>query len=82
MTISAQDVHSLLTGEPDAVLVVLEGRAAVISAADLHSTQYRGALQVITRDELIARVGGVELSDRQLTELAADLDTAVSELGG
>ena len=43
---------------------------------------YRGALQVITRDELLEQAGGEQLSDRELAEQAAALDMAVSELGG
>lgn len=82
MIVSAQDVQRLLAGGPDAALVLIEGRTAVVSAADLQSPQYRGALQIATRDELIGRVGSAELSERELTELAADLDTAVSEMGG
>jgi Cytochrome P450 len=82
MTISADDVRTLLATDPDAVLVIVEGRAAVISSKDVESPRYRGALQVVTRDELVDRVGDAELSARELGELAADLDTAVSEMGG
>lgn len=82
MTISAQDVRGLLDAGPDATLVLLEGRPAVVSGTDLGSERYRGALQIVTRDELTARVGGGELSERELVELAADLDTAVSDMGG
>lgn len=82
MTISADDVRALLAADNDAVLVVVEGRAAVVSAADLESEQYRGALQVATRAELIDRAGGSQLSEREVLELANALDSAVSEMGG
>ncbi|HEX5254190.1 MAG TPA: hypothetical protein VFW69_10010 [Mycobacterium sp.] len=60
----------------------MDGRAAVVSPADLNSTEYRGALQVATRPELVQRIGHAELSDRELTEQAEGLDTAVRNLGG
>ena len=82
MIISADDVRALLAADNDAVLVVVEGRAAVVSAADLESPQYRGALEVATRAELIDRAGGSQFSEREAAELAADLDSAVSEMGG
>jgi hypothetical protein len=83
MTISADDVRRLLTNEdPDAVLVLIEGRTEVIGQQDTDSAQYRGALQVITRDDLLHRIGGSDLSDRTMEEQAAILDATVSELGG
>ena len=45
------------------------------------SDEYRGALEVVARDDLIARVGESP-SDHEIAEQAAQLDTAVSELGG
>lgn len=83
MTIGPEDVRQLLAN-PDAgaALVVMEGRAAVVSPADLESGEYRGALQVATRQELVQRIGHAELSDRELTEQAEELDTAVRNLGG
>ena len=80
--ISAGDVGALLRAGPEAVLVVVGGRASVIEPAQLEDDAFRGALQVVTRAELISQVGAEELSDRALTEQAAVLDSAVSELGG
>jgi hypothetical protein len=81
--ISADDVRQLLQDEnPDAVLVVLEGRTAVIAQSESDTPQYRGALQVITRDDLLQRIGAADLSDRVIEEQAAILDTTVAELGG
>lgn len=82
MIITADDVRGLLRADADAVLVLVEGHTAIISLADLESPPYLGALQLVTRAELVDRVGSSELSERELVELAADLDTAVSEMGG
>jgi hypothetical protein len=81
--ISADDVRGLLEhGDAGAVLVLVEGRTAVIPQSDIDTPQYRGALQVISRDDLLQRIGGADLSDRVVAEQAAILDTTVSELGG
>lgn len=83
MTITADDVRLLLQNEnPDAVLVMVEGRIEVIAQRDTDTPQYRGALQVTTRDDLLQRIGGSDLSDRMMEEQAAILDATVSELGG
>ena len=80
--ITADNVRRLLASEMDAVLVLVEGRIDVIDPATLDTDEYRGALQVITRDELIEQAGSEELSDRELLEQAVALDMAVAELGG
>ncbi|GFG55830.1 hypothetical protein CQY20_29285 [Mycolicibacterium agri] len=83
MAIAAADVRRLLDDERgDAVLVFIEGRAEVISQAEADDEDYRGALQVVSREDLIKRLGGDEPSDRELDEQAAILDSTVSELGG
>lgn len=79
--ISAADVRDLLAAGPDATLVVVRGRASVVGPAELDTDEYRGALEVISRADLVARSGD-GLSERELTEQAAALNTAVSELGG
>lgn len=80
--ITADNVRQLLDSEIDTVLVLIEGRVDVIDPAALDTDDYRGALQVITREELIEQAGGEQLSDRELVEQAAALDMAVAELGG
>jgi hypothetical protein len=80
--VTADDVRRLLGAATDAVLVMVEGRVDVVAPAELDSDAYRGALQIITRDELVRGAGGEELSERELQEQAAELDSAVSELGG
>lgn len=80
--ITRDDVRRLLDGESDSVLVLIEGRTEVLDPAALDTDDYRGALQVITRGELVAQAGGEQLSDRELSEQAAALETAIAELGG
>lgn len=83
MTIGADDVRRLLASpEDDAALVVVEGHAAIVTPAEANSAEYRGALQIATRQELVQRVGRAQLSDRELAEQAEELDTAVRNLGG
>ena len=82
MTIPTDDVRRLLQSEqPDSVLVLVEGRTEVIGAAQLASEQYRGALEVVSRDDLAKRLGDGP-SEQDLAEKAALLDTAVNELAG
>jgi hypothetical protein len=82
MTISIDEVRRLLqSDEPDSVLVLVEGRTEVIGAGRLASEQYRGALEVISRDDLVKRLGDAP-SEHDLAEQAALLDSAISELGG
>lgn len=80
--ISTEDVRALLQSEEkNAVLVVVEGRVDVIGAGRLASADYRGALEVVSREDLVNRIGETP-SDREIEEQAAQLDTAVTELGG
>lgn len=82
MTISADQVRQLLDANGEATLILIEGRAEVVTEGQLRSDQYAGALEVISRDELLKRTGGAELSDHELEEQAAVLNSAVDELGG
>jgi hypothetical protein len=82
MTIVTDDVRRLLQSDrPDSVLVLVEGRTEVIGASQLASEQYRGALEVVSRDDLVKRLGDAP-SEHDLAEQAALLDMAISELGG
>jgi hypothetical protein len=82
MTISSDDVRRLLqSDEPDTVLVLVKGRTEVIGSGQLASDQYRGALEVISRDDLAKRLGDTP-SEHDVAEQAALLDSAVSEMGG
>ncbi|OBH18335.1 hypothetical protein [Mycolicibacter sinensis] len=84
MDICADDVRRLLAArEPDTVLVLIEGRVEAVTAAELDSPAYRGALRIASRDELIERTDGRQsVSERELEEQAEALNTAVRNLGG
>ncbi len=82
MTITSDDVRSLLDADADAVLVLLEGRAQVVAGGDLDDEAHRGALEVISRADLVERTGGTDLSEHELAEQAGTLDATVTELGG
>ena len=71
----------LQSDEPDSVLVLVEGRTEVIAARRLASEAYRGALEVVSSDELVKRLGAAP-SEHDLGEQAALLDSAISEMGG
>ncbi|MGB3326644.1 hypothetical protein [Mycolicibacterium fortuitum] len=82
MTISADDVRRLLASDvDDAVLVLVQGHTDVIAAAQLDSDDYRGALRVASRSDLVSRAHGAQMSEEQMAEEAAKLDSAVSNLG-
>lgn len=83
MTVGAEDVRRLLAAkDSDAALVVIEGRVEVVTPAQLDSPDYRGALRVATREDVVRRAGGAELADRELAEQAEELDSAVRNQGG
>jgi hypothetical protein len=82
MIVSPDDITALLGAEDaESVLVLIEGRTQVVPERTLDSEQYAGALRIITRDDLEARLGA-QPSEHDIAEQAATLDTAVSELGG
>jgi NADH dehydrogenase len=76
MAITKDDVGRLLAADEDAKLVLVEGRTEIVSGAS------GDGLEVISRADLLARMGDSEPSDRELADQAAALQTAVSELGG
>lgn len=83
MTISPNDVRRLLDAtDPDPVLVLVEGRAEVISAAALDSDDFRGAVTVTSRQKLIDQIGSAEPSEHEVNEQAGLLDATISNLGG
>ncbi|MCI0385034.1 hypothetical protein [Streptomyces sp. CNQ085] len=82
-TITAQHVRELLSSsDPDPLLVLLEGRPRVVSAAEAGGDRYRGAVEVVSRDDLAAGLGPGTLSEQELEALASRLESVVSELGG
>jgi len=79
--ITPDDLQRLMEAEQnDAVLVMVEGRVDVIGAGQLASPEYRGALEVIARDELARRLGDAP-SEHDFAEQAGVLDAAISDLG-
>lgn len=82
-TITAQHVRELLSSsDPDPRLVLLEGRPRVVPAAEADADHYRGAVEVVSRDDLAARIGPGTPSEQELEALASRLQSVVSELGG
>jgi hypothetical protein len=82
-TTGADDLRRLLDSDlHDATLVLIEGRLAVVAADELDSDRYRGALPVLTREELLAQTDGLPVTDDQLERLAATTGSAVDNLGG
>ncbi|GAA3969375.1 hypothetical protein GCM10022384_20770 [Streptomyces marokkonensis] len=65
----------------DTVLVLLEGRAQVVEQAALTSEQYQGAAVLISRAELVERLGTPSPADEDVTRLSASLQDAVDKLG-
>ncbi|WP_244168660.1 hypothetical protein [Mycobacterium malmoense] len=47
----------------------------------MDTADYRGALRIATRQEVLERAGGAQLSERELAEQAEELDTALRNLG-
>ncbi|MFD4990233.1 hypothetical protein [Streptomyces sp. NPDC058374] len=76
-------VRELLdAADDDSALVLLEGRARVAGQAALHGDDLRGAAVVLTRAELVDRLGTAYPAPQDLTLVAASLDDAVGKLGG
>ena len=79
--ITADDLQRLLAAEQkNATMVLVEGRIDVIGAGQLASPEYRGALEVVSRDDLLKRLGDAP-SEHDVAEQAGVLDAAISELG-
>ncbi|MEU0300192.1 hypothetical protein ABZ252_12100 [Streptomyces sp. NPDC006175] len=82
MKIDESLVRKLLdAATDDAVLVLLEGRAQVVVQADLDSEQYRGAAVLMSRAELVERLGTSSPAEEEVARLAASLQDAVDKLG-
>jgi hypothetical protein len=72
MAITGRDIeHLLYTDTPDPVLVVHNGVTEIVAASDLG--QQPGAIVVCSRRELLRRVGERDISEQELTALAAEL---------
>jgi hypothetical protein len=83
MTVTPDDVRALLSDDdPTAVLVLVEGRTEVVPAESLDTADYRGALRIASRDDVIDRTDGEEPSEHDLAERAAALNAEIDNLGG
>ena len=82
-TIEPADVRRLLESDVDEpVLVLLEGKAHVVPDAERDDGEFRGALRIVSRDELQSMSGVEEASGPDLERLAVVLSDAVDNLGG
>jgi hypothetical protein len=80
--ITSEQVKALLESDADEpILVVVSGSAAVVPASALATDRWRGALEIITREDLVAQLGTDAGSGRDLEAIAARLDAAVTRLG-
>lgn len=83
MPVPVENLKLLLeSNRPDATLVLVEGSYVVAGRDELGTEALRGALPVATKDELLERVGGWPVMDRELEEAAATLSSAVDNRGG
>ncbi len=79
-TITSDHVRSLLKQE-DGFIVLIEGRVDVVDAAQLDDDAFRGAIEVVSRDDLGKRLGD-DPTDEQVGQLADSLTVAVQQTGG
>ncbi|MEU7278466.1 hypothetical protein AB0A69_06685 [Streptomyces sp. NPDC045431] len=80
--IDESHVRELLALPDDgAALVLMEGRAHVVRPDRLASARCEGAAVLLTRGDLVDRIGTPSPSDHQVRELAATLRTMAGELG-
>jgi len=83
MPVPVENLKLLLqSARPDATLVLVEGSYVVAGRDELGSAALRGALAVATKDELLERVGGWPVTERDLEEASATLSSAVDNRGG
>lgn len=81
-TITPDHVRTLLDADDGAAsLVLIEGRVEVLTADRLDSDEYRGAFEVVSRDELAGRLGP-DPSDEDIAAEAGGLSTSVQQIGG
>jgi hypothetical protein len=81
--ISVEEVQRLLDSDrPDATLVIVGGRPAVVSGDEDEGSGEASGISVISRADLIAQAGDRLDSEQGLNEVAAELDMVVKQLGG
>lgn len=78
MAITGRDIeHLLYTDTPDPIMVVHNGETEIVAAAQLGG--HTGAVVVVSRAEILRRVGEKDLSDDDLDALAATLTRAIQD---
>ncbi|MFC6090704.1 hypothetical protein [Saccharothrix lopnurensis] len=83
MTVKGSDLRELLASStPDPTLVLVEGGLHIVQVDDLDTDAYRGALLLVSRQELLARGVDENSPDEVLEQQAAAVSTAVDRLGG
>ncbi|MEU1125053.1 hypothetical protein ABZ371_16185 [Streptomyces sp. NPDC005899] len=82
MVIDEALVRELLDRTEDtAALVLMEGRARIAGPAELDSDTFRGAAVLVSRGELVDRLGTSAPTPQAVQQLAASLRDAVGKLG-
>jgi hypothetical protein len=78
-TITSEHLRRLLDAETDgATLGLIEGRVDLVEA---DSDDHRGAIEVISRDDLVERLGD-DPTEETLVEQAEALTAVVHQIGG
>jgi hypothetical protein len=81
MTVSRDDLRELLdSSEEQPLLVLCAGRVSVIAASAIGSSDFAGAVELATREEILSRAG-TAIDDDELGRLAAQLDIEVGQRG-
>ncbi|MGW0927337.1 hypothetical protein [Streptomyces sp. NPDC002644] len=65
----------------DSALVLLEGTAQVVDGPAREGDAFRGAAVVLTRGELVERLGGASPAEEDLRRVAAALSDSIGKLG-
>jgi hypothetical protein len=79
MPVPVKELKLLLQStRPEATLVLVAGSYVVAGGPELATE----ALRVVTRDELLDRVGGWPVTEQELEQAAATLTSAVDNRGG
>jgi predicted Zn-dependent protease with MMP-like domain len=82
-TVEARDVRRLLESNVrEPTLVLLAGTPQVVSAADLETDDYRGAMVIATQQDLVDQFDGSDISEREVERVAANLNVEINTLGG
>ena len=78
--ITEEHVRELLTAQvEDAVLTLVDGEAAVMGAAE---GERAGALQLLSRADLVSLLGTAEPSQEKLHQVASTLEAVAANRGG